>query len=46
VYDNMLRSYSARLNEVEEQITFLEAEDALNENTLFRKIKTMIGIKK
>jgi len=29
VYENMLKSYSARLNDVEEQITFIEAQNAL-----------------
>jgi hypothetical protein len=45
VYGNMLKSYSSRLNEVEEQITFLEAEDALRGNNFIVKIFKFIKIK-
>lgn len=38
VYENMLKSYSTRLIEVEEQITFLEAQKALKSDKFFRKI--------
>jgi len=42
IYQNMLRSYSSRLSEIEEQIAFAEADEALQSlnwfNTLKRKI--------
>ena len=38
VYENMLQSYSAKLSEVEEQITFLEAQKAFGSNKSFWKI--------
>ena len=46
VYENMLKSYSSRLTEVEEQITFLEAQEALNRNKFSFKLLKVIGVGK
>jgi hypothetical protein len=37
IYENMLKSYSARLSEIEEQIAFVEAKEAL-ENHGFNRV--------
>ena len=46
IYDNMIKSYSTRLAEIEEQMTFIEAQEALGENKFFRKLLRRIGIVK
>ena len=38
IYDNMIRTYSKRLSEIEEQITFLEANEALKNTRFFRRL--------
>lgn len=38
VYENMLRSYAGRLTEVEEQMTFIDAEDAIKNKGYLGKI--------
>ena len=39
VYENTLKTYSTRLGEIEEQIAFIEAQKALNDNKTRRKEK-------
>ena len=39
VYENVVRSYSLRLSEVESQLTFLDAEKALRNKGILRQIK-------
>ncbi len=46
VYENMLHSYSTKLSEVEEQITFLEAQKAFGSNKLSEKISKFLRFKK
>jgi len=35
----MIKSYTARLSEVEEQITFLDAQDALNTGIIHKLLR-------
>jgi hypothetical protein len=41
----MLKSYSSRITEVEEQLTFMDAEDAINANNFSRRLLRLVGIK-
>ena len=43
VYENMLNSYSARLSGVEEQIAFLDAQEALKRGGFFGRVFGMVG---
>ena len=45
IYKNMLKSYSTRLSEVEEQITFLDAQDAMKNNKLLRRLKRKLKLR-
>jgi len=38
VYENMLKSYTTRLSEVDEQLAFLDAQDALNKESKLRRM--------
>jgi len=38
VYENMMKSYTARLSEVDEQLAFLDAQDALNKESKLRRM--------
>ena len=44
VYENMLKSYSSRLSEVEEHIATLDASEALEENKFIKKILARFGL--
>jgi len=46
VYENMLRSYSKRFTEVEEEITFLDAQEALKFNNWFSRLKRLFRRKR
>jgi hypothetical protein len=41
----MLQSYSTRITEVEEQLTFMDAQDAINANTFSRRLLKLIRIR-
>ena len=45
IYENMIKSYSARLAEVEEELTFFDAQEALSQNKWSRRILKVIGIR-
>lgn len=38
IYENMVKSYSNRLAEVEEELTFIEAEEAFGKKSFFKKL--------
>ena len=38
IYKNMVKTYSTRLSEVEEEMTFLEAQEALGKNNFIKRI--------
>ena len=38
IYENMIKSYTSRLSEVEEEIASLDAEDALKNEARIRRI--------
>ena len=46
IYENMIKSYSTRLAEVEEQLTFYDAEQALAENKWSNRLVKRIGGKR
>ena len=45
IYENMIKSYSGRLAEVEEELTFFDAQEALSQNKWSRRILKVIGIR-
>jgi hypothetical protein len=46
VYERMIRSYSTRLTEIEEQLTFFDAQEALDSNKFSRKILRFLRVRK
>ena len=46
IYENMIKSYSARLAEVEEELTFFDAQEALSQNKWSTKLTRLIGLRK
>ena len=46
IYENMIKSYSARLAEVEEELTFFDAQEALSENKWSRRLMRSVGLGK
>ena len=46
IYENMIRSYSTRLAEVEEELTFFDAQEALSQNKWSRRILKIIRLSK
>ena len=46
IYENMIKSYSGRLAEVEEELTFFDAQEALSQNKWSRRLLKTIGIRK
>ena len=46
IYQNMLKTYSKRLSEVEEKISFLDAEEALGSFNYFKKAGKIIKSEK
>ena len=46
IYENMIKSYSGRLAEVEEELTFFDAQEALSQNKWSRRLLRVIGIRK
>jgi hypothetical protein len=46
VYQDMLKIYSERISEIEEQITFLEAEEAIHRNNFIARIVNFGGLRK
>ena len=45
IYQNMIKNYSLRLSEIEEQITFLEADELFKEKNIINRIMGAIKIK-
>jgi len=43
VYENMIKSYSSRLSEVEEQLAFMEAKEAISRE---RKVRSWFSVGK
>jgi hypothetical protein len=46
IYDNLIKTYSSRLAEIEEQMTFLEAQEALGEGKWWKKVSRVVGIRR
>ena len=38
IYDKMIKSYTSRMGDIEEQLTFIEANEALASNNPLRRI--------
>ena len=38
IYENMLKSYSSRLSEVDEQLAYLEAKEAIKKEMSIRRM--------
>ena len=46
IYENMIKSYSGRLAEVEEELTFFDAQEALSENKWSRRLLRLVKLSK
>jgi len=46
VYENMVKSYSAKLSEVEEELVFMDAQQVMKTKGIFRRMFGFLGRRK